>query len=813
MKKDDNNLDRVTDDFDSVDNGNGNTHVGYMERLPIEGPLTFPDEVLLIRTPMIIIPETCAFPEMPISIPMTIEENEEVASRVLKNGSPVVLLYVDSDNYEPGKTKGVSHVGVLSYVVKKINGDKSGRGTMLFCICGPRVRVTKFNVSVTAGKRTATLKYYPITIGEDMLKVTALMQLVSDRFDQLMSHEEHPIINASELYGTMEPAQFICTLVFHLPVSGTVKNQILECHSFEDMCECVLGHLDNLIRLMEIKTEITDRTNREIDQQQKEAYIQHQIANLQKEINLGGEADSIHLRKRSAEKKWTEETRNHFNRELAKLERYPSNSPDYSIQYSYLDYFLNLPWQEYAEGNYDLKNIENVLNKDHFGLEKVKERISEQMAVAYLRKDNKSPIICLVGPPGVGKTSLGRSIARAIGRDYVRVSFGGLQDEAEIRGHRRTYIGAMPGRIISSLAKKKTSNPVMVLDEIDKIGKNFKGDPSTALLEVLDPEQNSQFHDNYLDADYDLSNVMFIATANTLESISTPLRDRMEIISIPGYITAEKVEIAINHLIPKQIRENGLDDKEIEFEKDAIEFITDYYTRESGVRKLEKMIAKVLRRIAVLKVKGEEYPKIISREIARDLLGKIEFNPDTYENNDFIGVVTGLAWTQVGGEILFIESSITDGKGKLTLTGNLGDVMKESATIALQYLRSHSDLVGKEATDFDKLDFHIHVPEGAIPKDGPSAGVTMATSLASALSGRKVKEKLAMTGEITLRGKVLPVGGIKEKIIAAKRAGIKEIILSVENEKDIAEVNPAYLEGLTFSYVRTIKDVLDKALI
>ena len=513
--------------------------------------------------------------------------------------------------------------------------------------------------------------------------------------------------------------------------------------------------------------------------------------------------------------KWSKEVKEQFKKELAKLERLNPQSPDYSVQYSYLDQLLNLPWNVFTRDSFNLAKVEKKLNHDHYGLENVKDRILEHLSVLKLRGDMKSPIICLYGPPGVGKTSLGRSIADALNRKYARISLGGLHDEAEIRGHRRTYIGAMPGRIIQALTRCQSSNPVFVLDEIDKIGNDFKGDPASALLEVLDPEQNSHFHDNYVDIDYDLSNVLFIATANSLSTISQPLLDRMEIIDISGYIQEEKVEIARKHLLPKQLQENGFEKNEISFTKQALAKIVESYTRESGVRELDKKIAKVLRKIARIKATAEKpYPTTVNLDNLREYLGPEDYSRDRYEGNEFAGVVTGLAWTAVGGEILFVESSLSKGKGeKLTLTGNLGDVMKESAVIALQYLKSHSQMLGIDYELFDKYNVHIHVPEGAIPKDGPSAGITMVTSLASSFTQRKVRDHLAMTGEITLRGKVLPVGGIKEKILAAKRAGITDIILCKENKKDIDEIKDSYLSGLTFHFVDTVKEVLELALL
>ena len=605
---------------------------------------------------------------------------------------------------------------------------------------------------------------------------------------------------------------FICV---NSPLDTNIKQSMLEETNLKERALKLTHHLDTACQLMEIKANIQSRTREDITQQQREHFLHQQMRAIQDE--LGGtveEQDVDELRNKAELKAWPKYAQDHFEKELRKLERFNTQSPEYSIQYTYLETLLNLPWDNITKSKISLNKVERTLNRDHYGLENVKERIIEHMAVLQLRDDMKAPIICLYGPPGVGKTSLGRSIADAIGREYARISLGGLHDEAEIRGHRKTYIGAMPGRIISAMSKVKTSNPVIVLDEIDKIGKDFKGDPSTALLEVLDPEQNCKFHDNYIDVDYDLSKVMFIATANDLSTISRPLRDRMEIIEISSYITEEKVEIARRHLVPKLLEEHGFEPKEIDFSKATLTKIVDYYTRESGVRLLEKKISKALRRLARLKAIGKEYPTSIKPDMLKELLGPIEVNPDMYENNDFAGVVTGLAWTQVGGDVLFIESSLSKGKGdKLTLTGNLGDVMKESAIIAMQYLKAHHQELGIDYTVFEKYDVHIHVPEGAIPKDGPSAGITMTTSLASLLTQRKVREKLAMTGEITLRGKVLPVGGIKEKILAAKRAGITDVILCSLNKKDIEEIDEKYLKGLQFHYVDTIREVLDLALL
>ncbi len=612
------------------------------------------------------------------------------------------------------------------------------------------------------------------------------------------------------------PVYLINFLATNVPFEPQQKQVLLEESNVKKRAYMLYTFLSKEAQLLELKANITSRTREDLSQQQREHFLQQQIRTIQEELG-NGEDDIQELDKRAKAKKWNDAVNAHFAKELKKLERLNPQSPDYSVQYSYLDNMLLLPWETYTKDNFNLKKVETKLDHDHYGMEKVKDRILEHLSVLKLRGDLKAPIICLYGPPGVGKTSLGKSIAEALNRKYARISLGGLHDEAEIRGHRRTYIGAMPGRIMEAMTKCASGNPVIVLDEIDKIGQDFKGDPSSALLEVLDPEQNNRFHDNYIDVDYDLSKVLFIATANSLQTISQPLLDRMEIIEISGYIPEEKIEIARKHLVPKQLEENGFGKKEITFSKQVLEKIIGSYTRESGVRELEKKIGKVLRKVARIKASGEgEYPKTIKPELLKEYLGAEEYHSDNYEGNEFAGVVTGLAWTAVGGEILYVESSLSRaGKSgdKLTLTGNLGAVMKESAVIALQYLKAHSQLFGIDYNLFDNYNVHIHVPEGAIPKDGPSAGVTMVTSLVSTFSQCKVRDHLAMTGEITLRGKVLPVGGIKEKILAAKRAGITDIMLCKENKKDIDEINEIYLKGLTFHYVNTIKEVIDFALL
>ena len=601
----------------------------------------------------------------------------------------------------------------------------------------------------------------------------------------------------------------------NIPSGSAEKQQLLLIGDLKERAYRLLFILNREYQLVELKASIQMKTHEDINQQQKEYFLQQQIKTIQEE--LGGNINELEikeLREKASRKKWPAEVAQVFEKELRKLERLHPQSPDYSVQTQYVQNIVNLPWNEYSKDNFNLSHAQKVLDRDHYGLEKVKERIIEHLAVLKLKGDMKSPIICLYGPPGVGKTSLGRSIAEALRRKYVRVSLGGLHDEAEIRGHRRTYIGAMCGRIIQNIQKAGTSNPVFILDEIDKITNDFKGDPASALLEVLDPEQNNAFHDNYLDIDYDLSKVMFIATANNLNTISQPLLDRMELIEVSGYIMEEKVEIAAKHLVPKQMDVHGLKKGSVKFPKKTLQVIVEAYTRESGVRELDKKIAKIMRKLARKVASDEPIPTSIKPEDLYEYLGAVEYSRDKYQGNDYAGVVTGLAWTAVGGEILFVESSLSKGKGsKLTLTGNLGDVMKESAMLALEYIHAHAAQFNISEELFENWNVHVHVPEGAIPKDGPSAGITMVTSLVSAFTQRKVKKNLAMTGEITLRGKVLPVGGIKEKILAAKRAGIKELILCKENEKDINEIKPEYLKGLVFHYVSDIQQVVDLALL
>jgi ATP-dependent Lon protease len=651
---------------------------------------------------------------------------------------------------------------------------------------------------------------------EDDKEFKAILDSIRESMMQMLMMLGDP---PKELMQTIKSEAFSKMLISYcgtnLPIESREKQELLDIDLEKELAYRLLMILNREAQLLEMKMNIQMKTREDLNQQQKEFFLQQQIKTIQEE--LGGSTQQIEInefRKKGKSKKWSADVADIFEKEIQKLERLNPQSPDYSVQYGYIQTILELPWNEYTKDNFNLKNAQKILDRDHFGMDKVKERIIEHLAVLKLKGDLKSPIICLYGPPGVGKTSLGKSIAEALNRKYVRVSLGGLHDEAEIRGHRRTYIGAIPGRIIQNILKAGSSNPVFVLDEVDKIGSDFRGDPSSALLEVLDPEQNTTFHDNYLSIDFDLSKVLFIATANNLNSIPQPLLDRMELINVGGYITEEKIEIAYRHLVPKELANHGIKKGTFVIPKPTLQKIVENYTRESGVRELNKKIAKIMRKIARKIAAEEAYPKSLKVADLHEYLGREEFNRDKYQGNEYAGVVTGLAWTSVGGEILFVESSLSRGKGsKLTLTGNLGDVMKESAMLAMEYIQSHAEELDINPEIFEHYNTHIHVPEGAIPKDGPSAGITMITSLASVYTQRKVRSNLAMTGEITLRGKVLPVGGIREKILAAKRAGITDIILCVENRKDIEEIKEDYLKGLTFHYISDVKEVLDLALL
>ena len=643
----------------------------------------------------------------------------------------------------------------------------------------------------------------------------ALAQSLKDAATKILKlNPEIPIEAQVALDNISSMAFLVHFLSSNLNVEVSEKQKILETNNIIDRGTLLLQYMLKDIQMLEIKHEIQKKVHTDIDQQQRDYFLRQQIKVLQDELGYDGPDKEIEkLRKRAESKKWTKEVAEHFNKELDKLVRINPMAAEYPVAMNYVEFMLDLPWGEFTIDDFDLKRAKRILDQDHFGLEKVKTRILEYLAVLKLKKDMKGPILCLYGPPGVGKTSLGRSIAKALQRKYVRMSLGGVHDEAEIRGHRKTYVGAMPGKILQNLKKAQSSNPVFILDEIDKVKSDFRGDPSSALLEVLDPEQNNTFGDNYLEVEYDLSKVLFIATANSLDTIHPALRDRMEIIEVTGYTQEEKVEIAAKHLVPKQLKEHGMKSSHVKITKASISKVINSYTRESGVRNLERKLGTLVRSIAKSIAMEEKFDKTVTEEVVQKVLGAEIFDEELYQGNEIAGVVTGLAWTQVGGEILFVESSLSKGKGTLTISGQLGDVMKESAMAALSYLKSNAEALGIDHRVFQQYDLHIHVPAGAVPKDGPSAGITMFTSLASIYTQRKIKAKLAMTGEITLRGKVLPVGGIKEKILAAKRSGIKEVILSAKNKRDVDEIEKHYLKGLIFHFVLTVDDVLKIALL
>lgn len=772
------------------------------------------EDCLNEELPIMTLRNMVMFPSVIMPVTVGRRSTLKLTKAALKGNKPIVIATQKVMEVEDPNLNDLYTTAVVGRVLREFELP-GGNTTVILQASTLKVRID----SVTSAK--PYLKGKVSALPEDMEmkenndELDALLDTAKDLCSKYIEVSEN---GAQEMVFALKNLpqnhmmiNYVCTN-FPFPIEDKIN--MLAKSTLKDRLYTLIQVLNKQTKLALIKQDIQLRTREDLDKQQKEYFLQQQIKNIQDELGTGQDEEVENLRDKAAKKQWSEEVGKIFDRELAKLERLNPQSPDYNVQLSYLQVLLSLPWNVYSQDSLNIQNAEKVLNKDHYGLEKVKERILEHLAVLKLKGDMKSPIICLYGPPGVGKTSLGRSIATSLKRKYIRMSLGGVHDEAEIRGHRKTYIGAMPGRIIKSLIKAETSNPVIILDEIDKLGSDHHGDPSSALLEVLDPEQNNSFHDNYVDIDYDLSKVMFIATANNIGAIPPPLLDRMELIEVSGYITEEKIEIARRHLIPKELENNGLTKDNVKFTPSAIEYIIENYTRESGVRELEKKISKVMRKIA-LEIASDKFTERhdLKPTDIKQYLGMPPYSRDKYQGNEYAGVVTGLAWTAVGGEILFVETSLSKGKGgRLTLTGNLGDVMKESAMLALEYIKAHSHLLDLPEGIFDNWNIHIHVPEGAIPKDGPSAGITMVTSLASALTQRKVKANLAMTGEITLRGKVLPVGGIREKILAAKRAGIKDIILCEENRKDIEEIQPIYLKGVEFHYVKDIKEVLDLAL-
>ena len=763
--------------------------------------------------PILALRNMVLFPGVMMPVVIGRKKSLKLVRDMYKKGLPIGTMAQIDKNTEDPKLTDLFKVGTVAQIVRILEMPDNTTTVIL------RGRKTFMALEAVSETPYLTAK---VEIRKEITKVPksrhfkALVEAIKDLAMRMIRMSNNMPQDLLFAIRNIEKDPFIINFIAaNIGLTLEDRQQLLEIGHIEERAYLLLKMLTQESQLLEIKSSIQSQAMENIDKQQREYFLQQQIKTIQKE--LGGSAqeqDLKQIRQKAAEKKWSDAVKEQVEKEIAKLEGMPAHSPDFSVQMNYVQTLVNLPWNEYTKDNFNLKTAERVLNRDHFGLDDVKERILEHLAVLKLKGDLKSPIICLYGPPGVGKTSLGKSVAEALGRKYARISLGGLHDESEIRGHRRTYLGAMPGRIIQSLEKAGSSNPVFILDEIDKIGSDFKGDPSSALLEVLDPEQNNAFHDNFIDIDYDLSKVLFIATANDLSSVSRPLLDRMELINISGYIVEEKIEIAAKHLIPKQWENHGIPAKAVQIPKKTIKAIVENYTRESGVRGLDKLIAKIARKVARKLASDDQYTLTLQPDNLYDFLGVAPFDSSEQSNKEEIGIVTGLAWTSVGGEILEIETSLSKGKGeKLTLTGNLGDVMKESATLGLEYIRSHQTELGVAPDFFETHNIHIHVPEGAIPKDGPSAGITIATSLLSAITGKKVRKHLAMTGEITLHGKVLPVGGIKEKILAAKRAGVTDIMLCYQNRKNIEEIKDIYVKGLTFHYVKTVKEVWDFALL
>jgi len=761
--------------------------------------------------PVIALRNTVLFPNVVLPITVSREKSVKAIADGTRNGGLIGVLAQKDQNNEDPATTDIHTVGTIAKIVKQIRMPDGN--TTIFIMGRMRFRIEQYTQEDPYLR--AKVKYLDDTFPKEDKEFEAMIASVKDMAERIISLSPNIPVETGMMLRNIENYSFLVHFIAsNLETKLAEKQALLEQNDVKVRTHRLIELLQSDLQLAELKNEITNKTRGEIDKQQREYFLQQQLKSINEELGgEGNEREIKDLQKRAESKKWTEAAREAFKKGIGKLERMHSSSPDYSVVYNHLDLLLDLPWGEYTEDKYDLKKALKVLDSDHYSMEKIKERILEYLAVLKLKGDLKSPILCFVGPPGIGKTSLGQSIANAINRKYVRLSLGGLHDESELRGHRKTYIGAMPGRIIQSLRKVKSSNPVFILDEIDKIGKDFRGDPSSALLEILDPEQNHTFYDNYLEMEYDLSKVLFIATANSLNDIQPALRDRLEIIQLSGYSVEEKVEIAKRHLLPKQKTAHGLDNVAVKLTPSTLQGIIKNYTRESGVRELDRQLAAVMRSIARQVAMEDKKTVTVDAALIEKALGKPRYTNELYQKANPPGVAVGLAWTYVGGEILFIETSLSKGKGSLTLTGNLGNVMKESASTALSYLRAHADQYKIPYDRFDESNIHIHVPEGAVPKDGPSAGITMLSALTSAFTGRRVKPYLAMTGEITLRGQVLPVGGIKEKALAAKRAGIKEILLCEQNRKDVEEINPEFVKGLRFTYVSEMSEVLEKALL
>ncbi|MDR5592005.1 endopeptidase La [Christiangramia sp. SM2212] len=802
------------------------TKFGNIDSLSLQGidedaeliPLMTPEdeeeinrENLPETLPILPLRNTVLFPGVVIPITAGRDASIKLINEA-NNGSKIIGVVSQKDEeVENPTSKDINKVGVVARILRVL---KMPDGNTTVIIQGKkRFQITQ--VVTEEPYMNATVAEIPDNRPEkDNAEFSAIIDSIKELALQIIKGSPNIPSEASFAIKNIESNSFLINFVSsNMSLSVEEKQKLLEMNDLKERALATLKHMNTENQKLELKNDIQSKVQSDMSQQQREYFLHQQMKTIQEELGgVSHEGEIVEMRDRAKDKQWGEEVQNHFEKELSKMQRMNPQVAEYSIQRNYLDLFLDLPWNEFSKDKFDLKRAKKILDRDHYGLDDVKRRIIEYLAVLKLRNDMKSPILCLYGPPGVGKTSLGKSVAEALGREYVRISLGGLRDEAEIRGHRKTYIGAMPGRIIQSLKKAGTSNPVFVLDEIDKLAIGNSGDPSSALLEVLDPEQNSEFHDNFLEMGFDLSKVMFIATCNSLSTIQPALRDRMEIINVTGYTIEEKVQIAKRHLLPKQLEEHGLNADHLKIGKKQLEKIVEGYTRESGVRALEKQIAKVVRYAAKNIAMEENYNIKVTDEDIIEILGSPKMERDKYENNDVAGVVTGLAWTSVGGDILFIESILSKGKGNLSITGNLGKVMKESATIAMEYIKANAERLGITPSIFDQYNVHIHVPEGATPKDGPSAGITMLTSLVSLFTQKKVKKSIAMTGEITLRGKVLPVGGIKEKILAAKRARIKEIILCEDNKRDIEEIKEEYVKGLTFHYVKEMSDVIDIAI-
>jgi ATP-dependent Lon protease len=758
------------------------------------------------------IKNTVLFPGVVIPITVGRQKSIKLVKKAYKGNKVIGVIAQQNNKVEEPSHEDLYKIGTVARILKMLVLPD---GNTTIIIQGRK----RFEIDEVVQEEpyiSAKVKYIKENFPSKSKKETkAMVQSLKDAASKILKLNPEIPQEAQIALDNIESPSFLTHfLSSNINAEVDDKQKLLEINDGMKRATLLLEFMLRDIQMLELKQEIANKVHLDIDQQQRDYYLRQQMKVLQDELGYDGPDQEVDaLRVKGSKKQWPEEVKKHFNKELDKIMRMNPAAAEYPVSMNYVEFLVDLPWTETTKDNFDLKRAKKLLDKEHFGLDKVKERIIEYLAVLKLKQDMKGPILCLYGPPGVGKTSLGRSIAKALGRKYVRMSLGGVHDEAEIRGHRKTYVGAMPGKIIHNIKKSASANPVFILDEIDKVSSDFRGDPSSALLEVLDPEQNNAFVDNYLELDYDLSKVLFIATANSMDTIHPALRDRMEIIEINGYTLEEKIEIAKKHLIPKQKKEHGLKSTDVQLESKALVKIVDEYTRESGVRNLERKIGAVIRQIAKAIAMEEEYPKKVTEKDVVKYLGAEIFDKEIYQDNDMPGVVIGLAWTQVGGEILFIESSLSRGKGKLTLSGQLGDVMKESAITALSYLRSNADYLGIHYKIFDNYDLHVHVPAGAVPKDGPSAGITMLTSLASVYTQRKVRDRLAMTGEITLRGKVLPVGGIKEKILAAKRAGVKDVILSLRNKKDIEEINPDYIKDLKIHFVDTVKEVLEIALL